>query len=81
MALPFSTPPSRIESGDLYHVALHGYRLDLVVDLLKYVVSLAALTGFTQLFGTTILTSLLLRVSSTLSLYSWPALVLRTSFG
>ena len=60
--------------------ALRGYRLDLIVNLLKYVVSLAALTGFTQLFGTTILTSLL-RVSSTLSLYSWPALVLHTSFG
>ena len=61
--------------------ALRGYRLDLVVDLLKYVVSLAVLTGFTQLFGTMILTSLLLRVSSALSLYSWLALVLSSSLG
>ena len=64
MALPFSTPPFRIETGVLYYAALRGCRLDLVVNFLKYVVSLrmAALAGFTQLLGTANLTALFLRV-------------------
>lgn len=62
--------------------ALRGCRLNLVVNFLKYVVSLrtAALAGFRQLLRTTNLTSLFLRVSSAFSLYSWLA-VLSSSLG
>jgi hypothetical protein len=81
--LPFLTPPFRVEAGVLYHAALRGCRLDLIVNSLKYVVSLrtVALAGFTQLLGTTNLMTLFFRVSSALSLYSWLALVLNSSLG